>query len=129
MTRQNEPHLSHHCASGHHLKSGFTTQGVVNKSTTTQMAKGILNIAESKFISSSAENKESKRETMPTLNLPWAGGTPWVSVRTWWRGGEAGEAAEKCPTLWRVAVVTGLSFSFALDLKLEIKQELFYKMF
>jgi hypothetical protein len=61
-TRQNEPHLSHHCTIGHHLKSGLTTQGIINKSTATQMEKGILNIAGSRVISSSAKNKEVKEK-------------------------------------------------------------------
>jgi hypothetical protein len=69
---------------------------------------------------------------MPTLNLPWAGGTPLGSVPTWWRCGEAGEDAENCQSSVKRAPSSdfrAFRFSFALDLKLEIKQELLTKCF
>ncbi len=68
---------------------------------------------------------------MPTLNLPWVDGTQSGSARTWWRCGETGKDAEGVPEFREVRATVvvdrcrSFSFSFALDLKSEIKQELF----
>jgi hypothetical protein len=65
---------------------------------------------------------------MPTLNLPWVGGTQLGSAPTWWRCGEAGEGAERVPEFCEVRATVvvdrcrSFALSFALDLKSEIKQ-------